>query len=87
MTDVSERIDRLSPLQRAVLAIKDLRARLDNLTQQRTEPIAIVGIGCRFPGGANDPRSFWRLLSAGEDAITEVPSSRWKLEDHWPRGS
>ena len=33
------------------------------------KPIAIVGIGCRFPGGANDPESYWALLKSGVDAI------------------
>jgi len=41
------------------------------------DPIAIVGMACRFPGGANDPRSFWELLREGVDAITEVPPERW----------
>jgi acyl transferase domain-containing protein len=41
------------------------------------EPIAIVGMACRFPGGANDPRSFGELLRTGTDAITEVPEERW----------
>ena len=36
-------------------------------------PIAIVGIGCRFPGGVVDPSSFWRLLTEERDAITEIP--------------
>ncbi len=39
-------------------------------------PIAIVGIGCRFPGGVTDPKSYWRLLRDGVDAITEIPSNR-----------
>src|ERR1041385_8857977 len=43
------------------------------------EPIAIIGIGCRFPGDANDPDSYWRLLEGGVDAISEVPSDRWNL--------
>ena len=43
------------------------------------EPIAIIGIGCRFPG-ANDPESFWRLLHNGVDAITEVPKERWDVD-------
>jgi amino acid adenylation domain-containing protein len=42
------------------------------------EPIAIVGIGCRFPGARN-PEAFWRLLRDGIDAITEVPSDRWDV--------
>ncbi|MEV5412750.1 SDR family NAD(P)-dependent oxidoreductase [Thermopolyspora sp. NPDC052614] len=45
------------------------------------EPIAIVGIGCRFPGGADGPESFWRLLCEGRDAITEVPPGRWNAAD------
>jgi phthiocerol/phenolphthiocerol synthesis type-I polyketide synthase C len=39
-------------------------------------PIAIVGIGCRFPGGVNSPTAFWKFLCDGGDAITEIPSSR-----------
>ncbi|MGK5632655.1 type I polyketide synthase, partial [Streptomyces sp. URMC 123] len=40
------------------------------------EPVAIVGIGCRFPG-APDARGYWRLLLDGRDAVTEVPPDRW----------
>ena len=43
--------------------------------------IAIVGIGCRFPGGANDPRTFWGLLEKGFNAITEAPASRPGFKD------
>lgn len=41
------------------------------------EPIAIIGIGCRFPHGGSDPRAFWDMLRQGVDAITEVPRDRW----------
>ena len=47
-----------------------------------TEPIAIVGIGCRFPG-ANDPEAFWLLLRDGRDAITEVPPDRWDISAYY----
>jgi acyl transferase domain-containing protein len=43
------------------------------------EAIAIIGIGCRFPGAKN-PEAFWQLLRDGVDAITEVPTSRWDVE-------
>ena len=43
------------------------------------EPIAIVGIGCRLPGGANDPSSLWRLLRDGIDAITPIPDGRFDV--------
>src|SRR5215213_638726 len=44
------------------------------------EPIAITGIGCRFPGGANGPDAFWQLLRNGVDATSEVPADRWNLK-------
>ena len=44
------------------------------------EPIAITGIGCRYPGGVTDAASFWRLLMDGVDAITEIPPNRWNIE-------
>jgi acyl transferase domain-containing protein/NADPH:quinone reductase-like Zn-dependent oxidoreductase/acyl carrier protein len=47
------------------------------------EPIAMIGIGCRFPGDANDPASFWKLLSTGVDAITEIPQDRWNIERYY----
>ncbi len=47
----------------------------------RREPIAIVGMGLRFPGGADDPESFWQLLVDGVDAISEVPPERWAIDD------
>ncbi len=43
-------------------------------------PIAVVGIGCRFPGGVVDPESFWRLLDGGVDAVRRVPSERWNAD-------
>ncbi|MGB3585611.1 MAG: type I polyketide synthase, partial [Tunicatimonas sp.] len=48
------------------------------ISSQRT-PIAIVGIGCRFPGEVNNPDTFWQLLTEGKNAITDVPADRWNL--------
>jgi 3-oxoacyl-[acyl-carrier-protein] synthase II len=48
------------------------------LSKDMKEPIAIIGIGCRFPG-APDPRAFWRLLREGVDAVCEVPPDRWDV--------
>ena len=42
-------------------------------------PIAIIGIGCRFPGDADSPEAFWQLLRDGVDAISEVPADRWNV--------
>lgn len=44
------------------------------------EPIAIVGIGCRFPGGASTPDAYWRLLLDGVDATHDVPADRWDAD-------
>ncbi len=70
----------LSPVKRALLAVEEMSARLEVAQRAHTEPIAICGIGCRFPGGANDPESFWRLLRDGKDAVTEVPQTRWQVD-------
>ncbi len=45
--------------------------------------LAIVGIGCRFPGGASDASSFWSLLVEGRDGIIPVPDDRWDLDRHY----
>jgi acyl transferase domain-containing protein/NADPH:quinone reductase-like Zn-dependent oxidoreductase/SAM-dependent methyltransferase/acyl carrier protein len=44
------------------------------------DPIAIIGIGCRFPGGVNDTESFWKLLVEGREAVSDVPPDRWNIE-------
>lgn len=46
----------------------------------REDSIAIVGMGCRFPGGVNSPASFWELLKKGADGIIEVPPDRWNID-------
>lgn len=77
------KLGQLTPLQRSLLAIEKLESKLKKLENSRQEPIAIVGLGCRFPGGVNSPESFWNLLSEGTDAITEIPQNRWNLEDYY----
>ncbi|WP_410586369.1 SDR family NAD(P)-dependent oxidoreductase [Amycolatopsis sp. lyj-23] len=47
------------------------------------DPVAIIGIGCRFPGGVADLPGFWELLVAGTDAITDVPEERWRIADYF----
>lgn len=79
MSDFLSRIEKLSPRRLALLAMQ-LQARLEASASDSSEPIAIVGIGCRLPGGANSPEAFWQLMCEGVDAVTEVPSSRWELD-------
>ena len=82
MNTNSPRFANLSPLKQALLALEDMQARLAESDRERSEPIAIIGMGCRFPG-ANDPAHLWRLLRDGEDAIRPVPESRWKNADYY----
>ncbi len=67
-------------LKKAFLAIQDLELKLEKAEAASKEPVAVVGIGCRFPGGASDPDSFWELLRAGRDAVSKVPTDRWDRE-------
>ena len=81
MTKKPEQDSEVSQLKRALLALKEMRARLESLEQARSEPLAVIGMGCRFPGHANSPAAFWKLLTEGVDAITEVPADRWSMDD------
>src|SRR5262245_17502522 len=83
MNDKAGHTDYRSLMQKAVLELREMRAKLHTLERARHEPIAIVGMGCRFPGGVTDPETFWQLLWEGRDAITEVPPTRWPLEAYY----
>src|SRR6185295_9923698 len=50
--------------------------------EERREPIAIIGIGCRLPGAPNPP-AFWRLLKQGIDSIREIPADRWDIDEFY----
>ncbi|MBN1489666.1 MAG: SDR family NAD(P)-dependent oxidoreductase [Phycisphaerae bacterium] len=75
--------DEQSPLLRAYLAIEALEKQLEATRRAGSEPIAIVGMACRFPGGVADPEAFWRLMRDGIDAVTEVPPSRWDVDAYY----
>jgi len=70
----------LSLQKQALLALEEMQAKLDAVERARTEPIAIIGIGCRFPGGVEDVASYWRLLRDEVDAIGEIPMGRWNVD-------
>src|SRR5262245_15290397 len=60
--------------------IQSLKERLAIIERSEAEPIAIVGIGCRYPGGIADTETFWRVLEEGVDAVMEVPRERWDID-------
>lgn len=76
-------VSQLSPVKRTLLRLEQLEARLDAAERSQTEPIAVVGMSCRFPGGADSPAAYWQLLRNGIDAISEVPPDRWNLDEYY----
>ncbi|MCC5648027.1 polyketide synthase dehydratase domain-containing protein, partial [Nostoc sp. CHAB 5824] len=72
----------LSPTKRALLAVKEMKAKLEALEYAKNEPIAIIGMGCRFPS-ANNPKEFWELLRDGRDVISEIPKERWDIDAYY----
>jgi acyl transferase domain-containing protein/acyl carrier protein len=83
MTHSAEQTEYHKLLKEALLSIDKLQEKVRRLKGKQTEPIAVVGMGCRFPGGGDDPHSYWRILRDGVDAITEVPPDRWDIEDYF----
>ncbi|MCW5211359.1 SDR family NAD(P)-dependent oxidoreductase [Desulfobulbus sp. TB] len=59
---------------------KNLAGKKFNAT---SDPIAIVGMACRFPGGAHTPEQFWQLLQQGQEAVTDIPASRWSVDEYY----
>lgn len=85
MSSLAARIQQLTPVQR-----DHLRRELFGDAQApggAAEPIAVVGIGCRFPGGVEDPESFFAALNRGYCAVSEVPDERWSLADWYDEDS
>lgn len=74
MNDLARRISELSPQQRCLLEVR-LGERKGVL-----EPIAIVGMACRFPG-ASSLSAYWQLLRQGEDRVGQIPGDRWSLQE------
>ena len=77
MSDQTADQARRALLQNALQAVEQLKGTLDAVEYARTEPIAVVGLGCRFPGGADGPDAYWSRLEKGFDAVTGVPADRW----------
>ncbi|MEV8634245.1 SDR family NAD(P)-dependent oxidoreductase [Streptosporangium sp. NPDC051023] len=75
MTDIET--DKLRAyLKRATTDLRRANRKLAELEERDSEPIAIIGMGCRFPGGVRSPDDLWDLVAAGTDALTPLPADR-----------
>src|SRR5215469_310573 len=71
-----------SYLKRTVTDLHEARQRVRELEQQAREPIAIVGMACRFPGEVRSPGDLWRLVAEGRETVSGFPSNRgWENPD------
>jgi acyl transferase domain-containing protein/NAD(P)-dependent dehydrogenase (short-subunit alcohol dehydrogenase family)/acyl carrier protein len=73
----------LSLEMQALAALRKMRAKLEALERRRSEPLAIIGIGCRVPGGVTDTESYWDLLQNGRHAVRKVPPDRWDPDKYF----
>lgn len=72
-----------SPVKQALREIRRLKAELEAERTRRTEPIAIVGMGLRLPGGVDSPDRYWDLLANGVEAVGPIPRERWNHDEYF----
>lgn len=72
-----------SQQKQALLKIRELKAQVAKLQQEKHAPIAVIGMGCRFPGNVNNPDEYWNVLKHGVDCIKEIPPERWDVNAYY----
>ncbi|WP_176091036.1 non-ribosomal peptide synthetase/type I polyketide synthase [Burkholderia ambifaria] len=70
-------------LKAALDELRLRRAEIAALRSDRNEPIAVIGMACRFPGRSDTPDAFWQLLDHARDAVAEVPGERWDIDRYY----
>jgi phthiocerol/phenolphthiocerol synthesis type-I polyketide synthase D len=79
MTTIFNRVSAMTADKRAALTEQfDKASRIAS-----AEPIAVVGMGCRFPGGVSGPDGYWNFLANGGDGISEIPPDRWDADEYY----
>src|SRR5688572_25675131 len=74
-------VDRLETLlRRAATSLLKTEEQLNAERAARSEPVAIVSMACRFPGGVSTPEQLWDVLAAGRDLVEPVPPERWDAD-------
>ena len=76
---MSDNPSKLTPEQQALLAIRQMRRKLESMEEERNEPIAIVGLACRFPGDASSVQGYAKLLFENGNAVADIPPSRFDV--------
>jgi acyl transferase domain-containing protein/thioesterase domain-containing protein len=72
-----------SLLADSLAQIRQLRQQLEAIEDLANEPIAVIGLDCRFPGGIEDDAGYWEVLSHGIDCIGEIPAGRWQIDNYY----
>ncbi|MFS1300055.1 beta-ketoacyl synthase N-terminal-like domain-containing protein, partial [Streptosporangium longisporum] len=74
-------------LRRVTIELKETRQRLHDVEARSREPIAIVGMACRFPGGVSSAEELWEVVAGGRDVVGGVPTDRgWGVSGGWSGG-
>ncbi|MFO1456199.1 MAG: type I polyketide synthase [Steroidobacteraceae bacterium] len=72
---------------RIAIAVREARSKVDSLNLIQAEPLAIIGMACRFPGGIDDPAALWNFVRARGDAVATIPGERFDIEEFSGEGS